>query len=200
MKATFSFFFMMMVLSMQVALAGGGTANRVEPDRVEIKQEGRRVLLRYLQSTLKPVSVTILTEKGQVLFREQIKQAGAFERPYDFSALPAGNYLLEVKDAEGTLTTDVQLSAAAAPATTPKKPQSFVHIRALSTVRKGFGAYFQHVAAPLQLRILNNQGQVLYTERIVTTKASHYLLDQTIKGPLTIEVLDHEQVIYSLTK
>lgn len=47
------------------------------------------------------VKVKIYDNKGKVVHAETIKGLDKFNRPYNFSAMPAGEYTIEVKNSEG---------------------------------------------------------------------------------------------------
>jgi hypothetical protein len=47
------------------------------------------------------VKVKIFNKVGKVVYQETIKGSAAFNRPYNFSSMPYGEYTIEVKNSEG---------------------------------------------------------------------------------------------------
>src|SRR5436190_16928107 len=69
---------------------------------VAVMKSGSTFKLFYKGVRTGNVKVTIYDSKNQAVFSETIKNLESFMRPYNFSSLDEGEYLIELKDQDGT--------------------------------------------------------------------------------------------------
>lgn len=95
------------ILSLAIVLAVvvHVSAKGVEPESprgVSVIKNGAVVKLFYRGVQSGTVKVAIYNEKRIPVFRETLQHTEDFMRPYDFSALPEGNYTIALTDGNGT--------------------------------------------------------------------------------------------------
>lgn len=100
------------ILSLVVVLIAIGQvyATGTEPHSpvgISVIQKGAVVKLFYRGEQSGKVKVTIYNEKGVVVYKEVLEDTDQFMRPYNFSPLPAGQYVIELRDEQGTRTQKV---------------------------------------------------------------------------------------------
>lgn len=92
-----SFFAALFVAFSAVAFAGPGNPKIVV---VSQKQSGTFKVI-YEGEKIGNVTMTIRNQKNQVVFTETIRNIGAFARPVNFTGMEAGEYTIEISDANG---------------------------------------------------------------------------------------------------
>ncbi len=125
-----------------------------------IKSEQKKALIRITNlSEGQSAILRIKDKQGHVLYREVIKQSQAFAKKYDFSELPSGEYLVEVKTPEGTMTESFALESGQA------NPMYF---KPAVQVEPGLikVAFINRIASPVSLKLYDNRGELVYTETV----------------------------------
>lgn len=88
-----------------VIVMGHVNAMEVEPNSplgMSVIKNGALVKLFYRGEHTGKVKVTIYNEHGDVVFTETMQEMEQFMRPYNFKALPYGEYTIELADESGT--------------------------------------------------------------------------------------------------
>ena len=96
------------ILSLILVLIAIGqvNANVIEPHSpvgMSVIKNGSLVKLFYQGEQTGKVKVKIYNERGRTVFSETMKDTENFVRPYNFSFLPAGEYTIELTDAQGKM-------------------------------------------------------------------------------------------------
>ncbi|UII27345.1 hypothetical protein LVD15_02640 [Fulvivirga maritima] len=81
--------------------------------------------LSYKGGDSKKVYVEIISSEGKTIFSEYIKVDGAFNRPYNLSELPAGEYTLKLRDRNGVTTRTINHGIS-----NTKETKHFINLRA----------------------------------------------------------------------
>jgi hypothetical protein len=79
-------------------------ASGIEPKSpvgMSVVKAGNTYKLFYQGEKSGAVKVTIYDAKGQALLKDRMNHVENFMRPYNFSALPAGEYTIELVDGQG---------------------------------------------------------------------------------------------------
>ena len=93
-------------LVMVVAVVAQVNARSIEPESplgVSIVKSGTLVKVFYRAEESGNVKVTIFNDKGVVVFKETLPNTDDFMRPYNFSALPKGVYIIRLTDKNGAV-------------------------------------------------------------------------------------------------
>lgn len=94
-----------MTLLFVAGIATGAFAYNDEKS-IEIRQtEPAKVMLAVVEAPTSALIVKIIDADNNLVLRDRISKNEAFAKRYDLNALPAGQYSLEVSDANGTLRT-----------------------------------------------------------------------------------------------
>lgn len=87
-------------------IATGAFANNDEKS-VEIRQtEAAKVMVAVNEAPQGTLTVKITDADNRLVLRDRITKTEAFAKRYDLTALPVGEYSLEVSDAKGTIRTE----------------------------------------------------------------------------------------------
>lgn len=96
---------------MVVAVVAQVNARSIEPESplgVSIVKSGTLVKVFYRAEESGNVKVTIFNDKGVVVFKETLPNTDDFMRPYNFSALPKGVYIIRLTDKNGAVERKVE--------------------------------------------------------------------------------------------
>ncbi|MBL3656269.1 hypothetical protein [Fulvivirga sediminis] len=116
--------------------------------------------LAYKGSDSKKVYIEIISPEGKTIFSEYIKAEGAFNRPYNLKELPAGDYIIKVKDRSGVTTNTIHHGT-----NNVNKTKNFINLKAKDL------KYQLTIVSPektAKVRILKN-GQQIYSALKETT-------------------------------
>ena len=98
MKKNFSVFGVLMLIS-SVVFAGG--IDDPSTSKLAVSKSGDVVRV-FCKSETRQVKLSIINEEGEVVFKEQIRNAkNGFIRPYNVAALKAGTYTIVLEDENG---------------------------------------------------------------------------------------------------
>jgi ABC-type lipoprotein release transport system permease subunit len=153
--------------------------------------------LTYQSDVAGSVSISIYNEKGELLLEDRLRNVSAFARPYNFNALPAGKYSLVVEDAKGTETKQIFHRVKA-----QEEASSNLNIKVAPV--EGSDKYTLSVLGtqikPLEVKIYDSFGRLVYTDRIQETKSFSKVYDVTkVKAyGLTLEVENNTGVLQTV--
>lgn len=165
------------------------------PVGMSVVKSGEVVKLFYRGEKSGNVKVTIYNERGEEVYAETLRKTEHFMRPYNISALPDGNYTIQLRDEQGTRTQKVTHNRA--------EKSRLAHLTRLTSVGKN--KYM--LAVPndgrdaLTVKIFNDQNELLYenTEVIFGDFARLYNLNK-IAGNHTFEIIDKSGNVKRLSK
>lgn len=165
------------------------------PVGMSVVKSGEVVKLFYRGEKTGNVKVTIYNERGEEVYAETLRKTEHFMRPYNISALPDGNYTIELRDEQGTRTQNVTHNRA--------EKKRVAHLTRLISIGKN--KYM--LAVPndgrdaLTVKIFNEKEELLYenTEVIVGDFARLYNLNK-VKGNHTFEIIDKSGNVNRLSK
>jgi hypothetical protein len=106
MKKTLSIFCILTVVSSAV-FAGGIDDPKNSSNMAVMKKGTDGIRVFYKNSKATNVQVSIYDKENKLKFTEVIRKSEGFSRPYDLSKLAAGEYTIEMKDGDRTLTEKV---------------------------------------------------------------------------------------------
>lgn len=126
----------------------------------KIKSEQKKALIRITNLPSDGSAVLRIKDKrGYVLHRAVINQRAAYAAKYDFSQLPEGEYLVEVKTSEGIITESFALESG--------KTNS-LYFKPAVQIEPGLikVAFINRIDAPVSFKLFNERGEVLYEEKV----------------------------------
>ena len=187
----------MLTLALALIVIGSVNANDVRtesPVGMSVMKAGSVVKLFYKAGQVGTVKIAIYNQGGRIVFSETIRERDNFMRPYNFSALPAGDYTIELSDADGKRTQKITHA-------TPSEKR----IAHLSRLSQDGNTYL--LAVPnegedeLTVRIFNESNALLYqdTEIVNGNFAKVYNLNK-VNGNLTFEIVDRAGKVNRLSR
>lgn len=155
----------LLVLAVVLTNASIASANdAVDPDaKVSVKQiksEQKKALIRITNlSDDKPAILRIKDKQGNVLHKEVVDQSKVYAKKYDFSELPNGEYVVELKTTEGVIKETFALEAG--------KTNS-MYFKPAVQVEPGLikVAFINRIDTPVSLKLYDERGEVLYEEMV----------------------------------
>lgn len=187
------------ILSLVIVLIAIGqvNANGVNPESpvgMSVIQHGSIVKVFYQGEERGKVEVTILNEKGDVVYKEEMNRIENFMRPYNFSRLPEGEYRIELRNEQGLLFETVTHSKArekriAYLTRLDKKQNKYM----LAVLNDGHDA--------LTIKIYDKYSRLLYKDiqNIEGDFAKVYNLNQ-VSGEHVFEIIDMDGNVIRLKK
>jgi len=179
------------ILSVVLVLIAIGQVSAIaaEPESplgISVIKNGELVKLFYRGEHSGKVKVTIYNDKGDVVFTETMQKTEQFMRPYNFKALPYGEYTIELADESGKRFEKVSHRAL--------NEKRTAHVTRLA----GFENKFM-LAVPnkgkekLTIRIYDRDNRILLEEQqsIQGDFAKVYKLEQ-LAGDHTFEIVDQD--------
>jgi len=139
--------------------------------------------LYYKSERMGRVKISIIDEKGSMIFNETLNKVDGFIRPYNFDGLPEGQYTVRVEDENGKTVEKVNYKEG--------KVEKLIHIQKLSNEEN---KYLVSIVSPKQedvfIYIFDVDGNLIYNEiqSIKGEFAQVYNL-QEVKS-FTIEIAD----------
>ncbi|SMG07995.1 hypothetical protein SAMN05661096_00104 [Marivirga sericea] len=108
--------------------------------KVTTNKTDKMANLTFIPSNSEKVTVKILDEKGNVIFKEQILNKDGFSRPYNLSQLNGAQYTIVVKEGNSTYeekisigTTEITATSNALVATASRTDNNKVELKVLQT-------------------------------------------------------------------
>ena len=148
--------------------------------------------LVYLSEVPGTVSVSILDAKGKTIMTDRVKNVEeGFMRPYNFSALAEGNYVIEVQDSKGKV--KVPFIHKVNKAVQPMQ----LKVKALPTDKKYQLIMVGSQADVLQVNILDGDRTLVYTDYIDANNSFSKVYDLTkVKASnFTFEIRNSNEII-----
>ena len=139
--------------------------------------------LYYKSERMGRVKISIIDEKGSMIFNETLNKVDGFVRPYNFEGLPEGPYTVRVEDENGKTVEKVNYKGG--------KVEKLIHIQKLSNEEN---KYLVSIVSPklenVFIYIFDVDGNLIYNEiqSIKGEFAQVYNL-QEVKS-FTIEIAD----------
>lgn len=189
------------ILSLVVAVLiaiGHLNAKEVKPDSpagVSVIRNGSSIKLFYRGEQSGRVNVIIYNAKGVAVYKETFQNTENFMRPYDFSALPTGDYTIQITDVQGKYYQNVKYSG----------PVARTRVAHLTRLTDGDGRYLLSVPNQgddqLLVKIYDESNAVVYTEveTISGNFAKVYDLN-AVQGSHTFEITDKSGKVSRLAK
>jgi hypothetical protein len=173
-------------------------AKGIEPESplgTSVVKHGALVKLFYRGEESGKVTVTIYNENGLTLFRETFQNTDQFMRPYNFSALPSGDYRFEIMDANGKRYEKVTH-------TVNSKKTRVAHLTRLSDRESKYMLAVPNKGSDqIQIKIYDGKNSIVYqaTETITGNFAKVYDLT-SIEGSHTFQITDSTGRVSRLSK
>jgi hypothetical protein len=146
------------------------------------------------------VLISIYNEEGDLLLTDKVLNHTGFARPYNFQALPTGQYTLQIVDAQGTITKHIYHGELSVIESTLESPLQ-VSVQAVENTSKYELRVLGDHTAPLQVTIYDAVGEVIHSEQIDENGSFRKVYDlSSIKASgLTFEVEKDSQVLQAVT-
>ena len=153
--------------SVNVVLASPAKGDKAdEPEaKVSVRKidaENKKALIRITNLPSEGSAILRIKDmKGYVLHREMIRQNDAYARKYDLSNLPNGEYIVELTTQEGVTKEGLSLNAGKA---------EVAYFKPAIQVEPGLVkiAFKNSIEAPVSLKLYDNNGRLLYQERVAS--------------------------------
>lgn len=146
--------------------------------------------LHYTAYMASDVKVSILNQSGNVIYTEKIKNTDGFIRPYNFKDLVAGEYIIQVENAEGKHVEKVSYNAG--------KIEKQINIVKLTDAGKYLFSVSSKGADYVKVNIFDQNDQLIHTQqRFVEKEFAEVLNLKSING-FTIEVTDSKGLLKTL--
>jgi len=127
-----------------------------------LKNESKKALIRIASvGSAEQAVLRIKDQNGRTLYRETLTGEKAYMKKYDFSRLPSGEYMVEVRTANGTTQEAFSLNEGTAQAVY-FKPAIKVEPQKVSVVFKN------QINSAVSLKLYDQAGRVLYEERVAS--------------------------------
>lgn len=139
--------------------------------------------VQYMSEQKGTVAVSILNNKNEVVFEEQIISNGSFIRPYNFSNLTEGEYTIVIKDANGEQRQVVNYIT--------EKIISYTYMAQIPGQESKYWLNVQNNGEEkLNVRIYSQKGDLLFEQAVVVSgqHSSVFNLSQVNQTPVTFEV------------
>ncbi len=180
MKKTLLFFLVLIMFSTMTM------ARRLDNPKVlssvAVMKSGSAYKLIYKSNTKANVKVAIYDADHKLVFAETIRKTEGFVRPYNFSKLAEGDYVIEVIDESGTLSEHVNYA----------EPKSE---RMAGLVHYKDGKYLLTLPSKkneqVTIKIFGDQDQLVYNKRETLQGDFSQLFDLSyLNGKFSIEITD----------
>jgi hypothetical protein len=141
------------------------------------------------------VEVSILNNKNETVFKEEIKSTGSFIRPYNFSNLPYGDYIIVIKDEVMQYNEKVNYSAT--------KLINYTYVAALPNQENKYWLNVRNNGQEaVNVRILSKDGVLIYEQSIMVNGGYNtvYNLSKVKRNEaVTFEVTDGNNKVHTTT-
>lgn len=180
MKAKF-FITALIVLVSAVTFANGSDRPRLA---VVSQTNSNSYKVIYQGEKIGNVKMTILNEKGEVLFSETTKGVNGFSRPVNFAGMSAGEYTIEVADESGKEVQKVTYGS--------KATLNQVHVAKISESGKYLLSVGSQGKDEINVRIFDGAHNLVHSEDL-TINGNYGLVYnlKSIVGTPTFEVTDN---------
>lgn len=156
-----------------------------------VKVEGSSLFkLLYKSEKAQNVKISLLDEKGNSIFNETLKSTKAFVRPYNFSGVDEGRYIIHVQDENGV--TEEKINHVAA------KDEKWVGLTKLDEK----GKYVLRITSlqkdDVTINVYDRNATLLHTETQSVDKGFAQVYNLKDVALFTIEVTDKNGVVRSI--
>lgn len=163
--------------------------------RVSVRQihsEQKKALVRITNLSADEVAVLRIKDRqGYTLHREVVGQHEVYAKKYDFSELPSGEYIVELKTGNGVITESFALEAGK---THP------LYFKPAIQIEPGLikVAFMNRIDTPVAVKLYDETGEVLYEETVSAQQIFTKGLDvsQLKAGQYSLSVLG-DNYVYS---
>lgn len=193
MKKTLSIFVALMIMSAAVfARRADKPVTPKETTGMAVVQLGTTVKLFYKSEKASKVRVTIYDENNNVVLTDNIRKMDGFVRPYNFSALPEGDYKIEVADESGRQVSRLDYHKA--------KFKKIAHLIRIQNSSKYMLMLSNRGEDVVNVKILDDARNVVYegSETISDDFSKVFDLEK-LNGEFSFEITDKSGTILSLT-
>ncbi|WP_424584566.1 hypothetical protein [Tunicatimonas sp.] len=169
-------------------LAAGDTDTKISVTSLE--NESKKALIRVASvGSSEQATLRIKDQNGHTLYRETLTGEEAYMKKYDFSRLPNGEYVVEVRTANGTTQEAFSLTEGTTQAVY-FKPAIKVEPQKVSVVFKN------QINSPVSLKLYDQDGRVLFEERVASQEkfAKGLNLSKLSRGQYSLAILGDNYV------
>lgn len=180
MKKTISFLAALMMIGSLVLAADLPVAEA----RTAVVKNGATYKLYYNGAQPMDVTISILDAGDNIVFREILKKVDGFVRPYNFSHLRAGDYTIEIRDANGARTEKIKYEE-------PSEAEFARVLKVSGSESKYILMISNKVPGAVTVRILDESDNVIYSqnENITGNFAKIYNME-SLAGKGRFEITD----------
>ncbi len=160
-----------------------------------VKKADSSYKLIYKSSETSNVTITILNDNNEVMFKETIKNSDGFLRPYNLESLPAGQYTFKIENGLVSQTETIDLRV---------HPDSDA-LKMASVVKIEEGRYMLALAGKgaeqIGIKISNEKGETLYNESEMTKGAFARVYNLVnLSGRISFEITDGNGKVRTIVK
>ncbi len=169
-------------------LAAGDTDTKISVRSLE--NESKKALIRVASaSSVDQAILRIKDHVGRVLYREVLTGEEAYMKKYDFSRLPSGEYVVEVRTKTGVTEEAFSLNEGAANVVY-FKPAIKIESQKVSVV------FQNRINSPVSLKLFDERGRVLYEEQVASQEkfAKGLNLSKLNQGQYSLAILGKNYV------
>ncbi|MEM8969259.1 MAG: hypothetical protein AAGE93_22775 [Bacteroidota bacterium] len=169
-------------------LAAGDTDTKISVRSLE--NESKKALIRVASaSSVDQAILRIKDRVGRVLYREVLTGEEAYMKKYDFSRLPSGEYVVEVRTKTGVTEEAFSLNEGAANVVY-FKPAIKIESQKVSVV------FQNRINSPVSLKLFDERGRVLYEEQVASQEkfAKGLNLSKLNQGQYSLAILGKNYV------
>ena len=146
--------------------------------------------LYYTAYTPGDVKVSILNHSGRLVFAEKLKKTDGFIRPYNFQGLEAGDYIIQIENAEGKRLEKVHYNAG--------KIEKLINIAKLPEEGKYLLSVASQGADLVNINIYDVNNELIYTQSSYVNKEFAEVINLKSIHAFTIEVTDSHGLLKTL--
>ncbi|MEM9675294.1 MAG: hypothetical protein AAF992_22070 [Bacteroidota bacterium] len=127
-----------------------------------LQSESKKALIRVVNAqSVEQAVLRIKDQQGRVLHREVLKGEDAYMKKYDFSSLPTGEYVVEVRTNAGVTEETFSLNEG--------QTQAVYFKPAIKVEPQKVSVVFQNrINSPVSLKLFDERGRVLYEEQVAS--------------------------------
>ncbi len=127
-----------------------------------LQSESKKALIRVVNAqSVEQAVLRIKDQQGRVLHREVLKGEDAYMKKYDFSSLPTGEYVVEVRTSAGVTEETFSLNEG--------QTQAVYFKPAIKVEPQKVSVVFQNrINSPVSLKLFDERGRVLYEEQVAS--------------------------------
>ena len=127
-----------------------------------LQSESKKALIRVVNAqSVEQAVLRIKDQQGRVLHREVLKGEDAYMKKYDFSSLPTGEYVVEVRTSAGVTEETFSLNEG--------QTQAVYFKPAIKVEPQKVSVVFQNrINSPVSLKLFDARGRVLYEEQVAS--------------------------------